>query len=88
MDHDSSTSTSSSSGVIYVCTESDGNNLFQQYQSNFPSYDPENTSLLDELCDGQAFQHSEPTPSTSHLGSQLLVSLHESYFAPFLNATI
>ncbi|KAG8216605.1 hypothetical protein J3R82DRAFT_6791 [Butyriboletus roseoflavus] len=88
MDHDSSTSTSSSSGIIYVCTESDGNNLFQQYQSNFPSYNPENTSSLDQLCDGQAFQHSDPAPSTSPLDSQLPVSLHESYFTPFLNATI
>ncbi|KAG8214417.1 hypothetical protein J3R82DRAFT_9424 [Butyriboletus roseoflavus] len=88
MDHDSSTSTSSSSGIIYICTESDGNNLFWQYQSNFPSYNPENTSSLDQLCDGQAFQHSDPAPLILHLGSQLSVSLRESYFTPFLNTTI
>jgi len=50
---------SQSSPTPYVHTESDGNDLFRQYHGQFPSYDPEIMTSMDQLCDGPTFQHAE-----------------------------
>ena len=43
---------------------------------------------MDQLCDGPTFQHTE-TDNTQHpLPHPLTNSLKESYFTPFLNATV
>jgi len=71
---------SSTHSPAYVRTESDGNDLFRQYEGTFPSYDPENFTVLENLCDDSIFQQSgHSNEPREH---------RESYFAPFLNATV
>ncbi|KAI6169922.1 hypothetical protein EDD17DRAFT_1683582 [Pisolithus thermaeus] len=72
---------SSAHSPPYVCTQPDGNDLFRQYQGCYPSYDPENSTILEHLCDGPTFQRSQD--SDIHLAKP-----RTSYFAPFLNATV
>ncbi|KIM52690.1 hypothetical protein SCLCIDRAFT_32443 [Scleroderma citrinum Foug A] len=78
----------SSTHSCYVCTESDGNNLFCQYHDQFPSYDPENMNSMDQLCDGPMFQRTENDNTQCPLPHPLADCLKESYFTPFLNATV
>ena len=82
MDSDESNASRSSSthSPVHVCTDSDGNDLFRQYQGAFPSYDPKNLTVLENLCDDSTFQQSE---HSNEPGEH-----RESYFAPFLNATV
>ena len=82
MDSDDSNASRSSSthSPVHVRTESDGNDLFRQYQGAFPSYDSENLTVLENLCDDSTFQQSE---HNNEPGEH-----RESYFAPFLNATV
>ena len=78
----------SSTHSCYVRTESDGNNLFHQYHDQFPSYNPENMNSMDQLCDGPTFQRTENDNTQRPLPYPLANSLKESYFTPFLNATV
>ncbi|KAG6329626.1 hypothetical protein ID866_9463 [Astraeus odoratus] len=73
----------------HYCTITDGNDLFRQYQGCFPSYDPENSSSLEELCDSPTFQRCSSTDTHPPGGSRFpsAVCLREKYFTPFLNAT-
>ncbi|KAL4061702.1 hypothetical protein V8B97DRAFT_2027200 [Scleroderma yunnanense] len=82
LDPISTSQQSSAQGTpTFVCTHSDGNDLFQQYQDTFLSYNPENITQLDHLCDGLIFQCPEPTDTQ-------LSNLCGSYFAPFLSTTV
>ena len=79
---------SSTHSLAYIRTESDGNDLFHQYHSQFPSYDPELMNSMDQLCDGPTFQHNENNKPQHPLPHPFTHSLQESYFMPFLNATV
>ena len=70
-------------------TETDGNNLFREYQDFFPSYDPENASSIHHICDAPTFQPSSTDSDPS--GPRSLPFVHtvrENYFEPFMNATV
>lgn len=79
---DPNTSNFSSVHSPYACTQPDGNDLFRQHHGTYPSYDPENSVVLEHLCDGPTFQCSQGSHDT-HLAAP-----RTSYFAPFLNATV
>jgi len=79
--------TSSGDAAGYVCTESDGNDLFHQYLDCFPSHDPENSTSLIHLCDGPTFQCKE-ADEDAQLPASPLASLWQNYFEPFLNAMV
>ena len=79
---------SSTHSPAYVHTESDGNDLFHQYHSQFPSYDSEIMNSMDQLCDGPTFQHDENNKPQHPLPHPFANSLQESYFTPFLNTTV
>jgi len=57
----------------YVRTESDGNDLFCQYHGQFPSYDTETMTSMDQLCDGPMFQCAENDEPQHPLPIHLLI---------------
>ncbi|KAG2136440.1 hypothetical protein DEU56DRAFT_737272 [Suillus clintonianus] len=77
--------------VDCVQTERDAFELFREYPHSFPTYDPENLSYFDNLCDAPTFGHVDgdfehERPWWAGFGSSL-EAVHRDYFAPFLNAT-
>jgi len=82
---------SASSRIDRVQTEHDAFNLFREYPYSFPTYDPENLSYLDHLCDAPTFSRVDggvehECPWWAGFGSSIKAINHD-YFAPFLNAT-
>jgi len=82
---------STSSQIDWVQTEHDSFNLFRKYPHSFPTYDPENISYFDNLCDAPTFSHVDggvdhERPWWAGFGSSL-EAINRDYFAPFVNAT-
>ncbi|KAG1899307.1 uncharacterized protein F5891DRAFT_1189739 [Suillus fuscotomentosus] len=78
--------------VDWVCTEHDPFELFREYPHAFPTYDSENLSYFDHLCDAPTFSHVDGGVEHEHpwwagFGSSL-EAIHQNYFTPFLNTTI
>ena len=70
-------------------TETDGNNLFREYQDFFPSYDPENASSIHHICDPPTFQpNSTDSDPSSPRSLPFVHTVQENYFKPFMNATV
>ncbi|KAG9311313.1 hypothetical protein JVU11DRAFT_8402 [Chiua virens] len=75
------------------CTPLDANNVFHEYPSGFPLYNPEASTTLDHLCDGPAFQsrddNSDPTIPDCSLAPPLVEAIdNNTLFLPFLNPSI
>ncbi|KAG1843409.1 hypothetical protein C8R48DRAFT_584450, partial [Suillus tomentosus] len=73
----------------WVHTEQDAFGTFRSYQGTFPSYDPENTSSFDDVCDSRTFQQADSSnkrPWYAGFGTAI-EAVNRTFFAPFLNAT-
>jgi len=67
-------------------TECDANNIFREYLSGFPSYDPESSTSLEHLCD-------DSTPEAADRNGEVMSAqqpnsiVQTNYFHPFPNPT-
>ncbi|KAG0708357.1 hypothetical protein DFH29DRAFT_780850, partial [Suillus ampliporus] len=77
--------------VDWVQTKHDAFELFRKYPHSFPTYDSENLSYFDHLCDALTFSHIDggvkhERPWRAGFGSSL-DAVHQDHFTPFLNAS-
>ncbi|KAI9570025.1 hypothetical protein HD554DRAFT_2037702 [Boletus coccyginus] len=72
----------------WVQTDSDAFDLFRQYHTSFPTYDPENMAYFGQFCDAPTFGDTpeDHQPWYSQITS-LLSTANDEYFTPFLNAS-
>ncbi|KIJ04299.1 hypothetical protein PAXINDRAFT_94856, partial [Paxillus involutus ATCC 200175] len=90
--HQPSPRTNSDHGSSWIKTDHNTYNIFRQYHGMFPTYDPENSAYFDQFSDSSTFSHVSDDcfhdrPWYGGFGSSLVEAIHQTYFAPFLNAT-
>jgi hypothetical protein len=94
-DHDDQNSSFQSSedklGSIWVQTDPDAFDLYRQYHTSFPTYDPENMTYFGQFCDSPTFVQDDSNAGTQepwYSGfSSFLKATNDRYFAPFFNGT-
>ncbi|KAG2085530.1 hypothetical protein BD769DRAFT_1681616 [Suillus cothurnatus] len=85
----SDSGTIESEGDVWVHTKPDTFGTFHTYQGIFSSYNPENTSSFDDVCDSCTFQQADgPNEWPWYAGfGTAIEAVNHTFFAPFLNAT-
>ena len=89
--HSSLQSSEGNPDSIWVQTDPDAFDLYRQYHTSFPTYDPENMTYFGQFCDSPTFIQDDSNASTQQSWysrfSSFLGVTNDRYFAPFLNAT-
>ncbi|KAI5980895.1 hypothetical protein EDD15DRAFT_2380722 [Pisolithus albus] len=83
-------SSNSESPLITVrCTHHNRYGMFREYQGAFPTYDPESSSHLGQLCDSHDLEQGEGEADDMYprFGTSLR-AIRDNYFKPFLNVTV
>ncbi|KAI5990726.1 hypothetical protein EDD15DRAFT_2170099 [Pisolithus albus] len=62
--------------------------MFREYQGAFPTYDPESSTHLGQLCDSHDLEQGEGEDDTYPRFGTSLRAIRDNYFKPFLNATV
>lgn len=62
--------------------------MFREYQGAFPTYDPESSTHLRQLCDSLDLEHGEDEDNMYPRFGTSLRAVRDNYFKPFLNATV
>lgn len=83
-----SESSSQEETSYWVQTDPDVFNLFRQYRTSFPMYDPENMAYFGQFCDAPTFKGTPEDQKPWYSGiTSLLSTASDQYFALFLNAS-
>lgn len=76
---------------VWVQTDPDAFDLYRQYHTSFPTYDPENMTYFGQFCDSPTFVQDDSNAGTQepwYSGfTSFLGATNDRYFSPFLNAT-